>query len=179
MAAFTMIESVIVIRISRQRRAMPLPWFVKQTLAGWLGKLLVLGPLPSVRSRLIKMWTNLSILLCLTLLRCSGPFSTQLERKWRTTSTTNATSNPLSAAKTLAQIACPTESGWCSPRPWTEFSSVSIFWFSFSWQFSATCKSQPMKLFRGINFLATCLNFFIKFVLILISEKNQAFLCQS
>jgi hypothetical protein len=73
MAAFTMIESVIVIRISRQRRAVPLPWFVKQTLAGWLGKLLVLGPLPSVRSRLIKMWTNLSILLCV-------PHSSQMQR---------------------------------------------------------------------------------------------------
>ncbi|XP_059471253.1 neuronal acetylcholine receptor subunit alpha-10-like [Neocloeon triangulifer] len=54
MVALALIESVVVIRISKNTCAHPLPWFIKQALSGWLGSVLLLGPLPSMQP------TNLS-----------------------------------------------------------------------------------------------------------------------
>jgi len=63
LAAFALIESVVVIRISRNYGAQPLPWFIKQALSSWLGTVLLLGPLPSVITTLTEKSVNLSILL--------------------------------------------------------------------------------------------------------------------
>ncbi|CAB3361202.1 Hypothetical predicted protein [Cloeon dipterum] len=49
MVAFALIESVVVIRISKNYSAHPLPWFIKQALSGWLGTVLLLEPPPSMQ----------------------------------------------------------------------------------------------------------------------------------